>query len=206
MGTLGNAVRQLATLRDSARPFARSIIALIAGISITFTYEITSFTSLTWLTIIVSVSVLMWDGPNTVLNKAALWATVVVAVMTVLGLVMGRMSAATALSLSVALVAFETSRAFTRGDRIWLWSTGVLAVGLSIAYFNVDANDRTAAGLTGGWAIIAGVFGLIAAADVIVKRRRTEKLPPPPAAKTKPRTAKHPTTPTAKEKPRAPKR
>lgn len=199
-------MRQLATLRDSARPFARSFIALIAGISITFTYEITSFTSLTWLTIIVSVSVLMWDGPNTVLNKVALWATVVVAVMTVLGLGMGRMSAATALSLSVALVAFETSRAFTRGDRIWLWSTGVLAVGLSIAYFNVDANDRTAAGLTGGWAIIAGVFGLIAAADVIVKRRRTEKLPPPPAAKTKPRTAKPPTTTTAKAKPRAPKR
>jgi hypothetical protein len=196
-------MRQLATLRDSARPFARSFIALIAGISITFTYEITSFTSLTWLTIIVSVSVLMWDGPNTVLNKAALWATVVVAVMTVLGLVMGRMSAATALSLSVALVAFETSRAFTRGDRIWLWSTGVLAVGLSIAYFNVDANDRTAAGLTGGWAIIAGVFGLIAAADVIVKRRRTAKLPTPPAAKVKPRTAK---PPTAKAKPRAPKR
>ncbi len=190
MGTLGNAMRQLGTLRDSTRPFARSIIALIAGISITFTYEITSFTSLTWLTIIVSVSLLMWDGPNTFVNKAALWATVVVVAMTILGLVMGRMSAATALSLSIALVAFETSRAFTRGDRIWLWSTGVLAVGLSIAYFIVDTNDRTAAGLTGGWAIIAGVFGLISAADVIVKRRRTATIPTPPTAKVKPRAPK----------------
>lgn len=222
-------MRQLAALRDSTRPFARSIAALVAGITITFTYEITTFTALTWLTVIVTVSLLMWDGPNTALNKAALWATVIVVGMTVLGLAMGKMSTATALSLSVALVAFETSRAFTRGDRIWLWSTGVLAVGLSIAYFNVDANDRTAAGLTGGWAIVAGIFGLISAADAIVKRRRatSERAPAKsapaatkraPAAKTpratsvaattvtKPTPAKPRTPPTTKAKPRAPKR
>ena len=232
--TLGNAVRQLAALRDRTRPFARSVAALVAGIAITFTYDITTFTALTWLTVIVTVSLVMWDGPDTVLNKTALWATVVVVAMTVLGLAMGKMSTATALSLSVALVAFETSRAFTRGDRIWLWSTGVLAVGLSIAYFNVDANDRTAAGLTGGWAIVAGIFGLISAADATVKQRRsalekaTKKLTsaakkpasaakkPTPSAKT-PRTtattagtaAQRPTprtTSTTKAKPRAPKR
>ncbi|MDP4586201.1 MAG: hypothetical protein NWS64_02740 [Microbacteriaceae bacterium] len=216
MGTLGNAVRQLAAIRDSTRPFARSIAALIAGFTITFTYDITTFTALTWLTVIVTVSLLMWDGPDTALNKAALWATVFVVGMTVLGLAMGKMSTTTALSLSVALVAFETSRAFARADRIWLWSTGVLAVGLSIAYFNVDANDRTAAGLTGGWAIVAGIFGLIGAIDVIVKRRRAArehaakkstpvtKTPRKPAASAKP--AKRPTPPTTKAKPRAPKR
>lgn len=196
-------MRQLAAFRDRTRPFARYVAALIAGIAITFTYDITTFTALTWLTVIVTVSLLMWDGPATALNKAALWATVIVVGMTMLGLAMGQMSTATALSLSVALVAFETSRAFTRGDRIWLWSTGVLAVGLSVAYFNVDANDRTAAGLTGGWAIIAGIFGLIAAVDAIVKRRRTarEELAAQSAAaikRTKP--------PTPKAKPRAPKR
>jgi hypothetical protein len=228
MVTLGNVLRQLAALRDSSRPFARSVAALVAGITITFTYDITTFTALTWLTVIVSVSLVMWDGPDTVLNKAALWATVVVVAMTVLGLAMGKMSTATALSLSVALVAFETSRAFTRADRIWLWSTGVLAVGLSIAYFNVDANDRTAAGLTGGWAIVAGIFGLISAVDAIVKQRRNaideaaKKLTAPakkPTASTKtPRTtaatasgtaAKRPTprtSSTTKAKPRAPKR
>lgn len=196
-------MRQLVALRDSTRPFARSVAALIAGIAITFTYDITTFTALTWLTVIVTVSLLMWDGPATALNKAALWATVIVVGMTMLGLAMGQMSTATALSLSVALVAFETSRAFTRGDRIWLWSTGVLAVGLSVAYFNVDANDRTAAGLTGGWAIIAGIFGLIAAMDAIVKRRRTarEELVAQSAA-----AIKRPQPPTPKAKPRAPKR
>lgn len=217
MGTLSKTVQQLAALRDNMRPFARPIAALVAGIVITFTYDITTFTALTWLVVIVTVSVLMGDGPNTTINKVALWATVVVAVMTVLGLVMGRMSTATALSLSIALVAFETSRAITRGDRIWLWSTGVLAVGLSIAYFNVDANDRTAAGLTGGWAIIAGVFGLIAAADGVVKQRRVAQeqeankrapVSPTPrkvtATSAKPKTTPKP--PTTKAKTRAPKR
>jgi hypothetical protein len=219
MVKLGSAVRQLAAFRDSTRPFARSIAALVAGIVITFTYEITTFTALSWLTVIVIVSLLMWDGPNTALDKAALWATVVVVGMTVLGLAMGRMSTTTALSLSVALVAFETSRAFTRGDRIWLWSTGILAVGLSIAYFNVDANDRAAAGLTGGWGIVAGIFGLIKAADVIVKRRRaagdlsaTKRTPTPtipPKTSSPANAAQRPTPsqpPTTKAKPRAPKR
>jgi hypothetical protein len=221
MGTLGNTVQQITAFRNSARPFARPIAALVGGLAITFTYDITTFTALGWLTVIVTVSVLMWDGPDTALNNVALWATAVVAVMTVLGLAMGRMSTATALSLSVALVAFETSRAFTRGDRIWLWSTGVFAVGLSIAYFNVDANDRTAAGLTGGWAIVAGVFGLISAVDAIVKRRRaareqaaTKSTPTAkparktavPAAAKRPKAPQPRTPPTTKAKPRAPKR
>jgi hypothetical protein len=214
MATPRTALRQLADIRDSTRPFARSIAALIAGIVITFSYDLTTFTALTWLTVIVTVSLVMWDGPDTVLNKAARWATIVVASMTMLGLLMGRMSTATALSLSVALAAFETSRAFTRGDRIWLWSTGVLTVGLSILYFNVDPNDRTAAGLTGGWAIVAGIFGLIAAADAIVKRRNADrdaaakKATPPARAPRKPTASatKRPTPPTTKAKPRGPKR
>ena len=214
MATPRTALRQLAAIRDSTRPFVRSIAALVAGIVITFSYDLTTFTALTWLTVIVTVSLVMWDGPDTTLNKAALWATVVVVSMTILGLVMGRMSTATALSLSVALAAFETSRAFTRGDRVWLWSTGVLSVGLSIVYFNVDSDDRTAAGLTGGWAIVAGIFGLIGAVDAIVKRRNADraaavkKATPPARAPRKPAasTAKRPTPPTTKAKPRGPKR
>lgn len=214
MATPRTALRQLAAIRDSTRPFARSIAAVVAGIVITFSYDLTTFTALTWLTVIVTVSLVMWDGPDTALNKAALWATVVVVSMTILGLVMGRMSTATALSLSVALAAFETSRAFTRGDRIWLWSTGVLSVGLSIAYFNVDPDDRTAAGLTGVWAIVAGIFGLIGAVDAIVKRRTADrnaaatKATAPTRAPRKPTasTTKRPTPPTAKAKPRGPKR
>lgn len=214
MVTPRNAVGRIVALRDGSRPFARSIAALVAGVVITFSYDLTTFTALTWLTVIVTVSLLMWDGPDTALNKAARWATIVVVVMTVLGLAMGRMSTATALSLSVALAAFETSRAFTRGDRIWLWATAVLTAGLSIVYFNVDPNDRTAAGLTGGWAIVAGIFGLIAAVDTIVKQRAAdrEKAAKKPAPRVSPPrkpaapATKRTTTPQPKAKPRGPKR
>jgi hypothetical protein len=111
------------------------------------------------------------------MNAVAWWSTLVVAALALLGLIASRMSPTTALSLTIALVAFETSRAFTRSDRIWLWSTGVLAGGLSILYFTIDADDRTAAGLTGGWAIIAGIFGLIGAIDSRVKTRRSAHKP-----------------------------
>jgi hypothetical protein len=184
MSALGTPLRTLTALRDSVRPYARYVIALVAGLVITFTSEIDTFTALSWLVIIVTVSVALKDGPGTALNKAAWWATVVVVAMTVLGLLMGRMSTSTALSLSIALVAFETSRAFTRDDRVWLWSTGILAVGLSVVYFSADPNERTAAGLTGGWAIVAGIFGLIAAIDARVKSRRTTA-PTSPSAKAK---------------------
>jgi hypothetical protein len=109
------------------------------------------------------------------MNSIAWWSTTVVAALALLGLIAGRMSPAAALSLTIALVAFETSRAFTRSDRIWLWSTGVLALGLSILYFIIDATDRTAAGLTGGWAIIAGIFGLIGVIDSRAKGRRATR-------------------------------
>jgi len=172
MSAIGTPLRALTALRDSVRPYARSVIALVAGLVITFTAEIDTFTGLSWLAIIVTVSVVLQDGPETALNKAAWWATVVVVAMTALGLFMGKMSTSTALSLSIALVAFETSRAFTRDDRVWLWSTGILAIGLSVVYFSADPNERTAAGLTGGWAIVAGIFGLIAAIDSRVKSRK----------------------------------
>lgn len=178
MTALGTSLRVFTTVRDATRPYARSVIALIAGLVITFTAEIDTFTALTWLAVIVTVSVILKDGPDTVVNNAAWWATVVVVAMTVLGLLMGKMSTSTALSLSIALVAFETSRAFTREDRVWLWSTGILAVGLSVVYFSADPNERTAAGLTGGWAIVAGIFGMISAIDTRVKSRRTSPASP----------------------------
>lgn len=210
--------------RLAAQPFARYIAALIAGIAITFTDDHSTYLGLEWLTFVVIVSLVLRDGPATAMNAFAWWSTVVVVAMTVLGLLVGRMSPATALSLTIALVAFETSRAFTRGDRIWLWSTGILAVGLTVLYFSIDANDRTAAGLTGGWAVIAGVFGLIGAVDAAIKKSRATSAPKAaskaaPTATTKAATQPTPrqksSTPTAarkaapassKAKPRAPKR
>ncbi len=171
-------------LRVVSEPYARYAAALIAGLAITFTQNHSTFTGLFWLSFTVVVSLVLRDGPDTVMNKFAWWSTVVVVFMTAIGLLVGKMSTATALSLTIALVAFETSRAFTRGDRIWLWSTGVLAVGLSILYFSISADDTTAAGLTGGWAIVAGVFGLINVVDARVKASRpAAKSAPKPAAR-----------------------
>lgn len=158
---------------DAIRPYARYIAALIAGIAITLTEDHSTYTGLEWLIFVVSVSLYTRGGPATLMNAVTWWSTLVVAGLSVLGLIASRMSPNTALSLTIALVAFETSRAFARSDRIWLWSTGVLALGLSILYFTISANDRTAAGLTGGWAIIAGIFGLISAIDSRRKARRS---------------------------------
>jgi len=156
---------------EAMRPYARYIAALIAGVAITLTFDHSTYTGLEWLMFVVAVSLLSRGGPANLINAVAWWSTLVVTALALLGLIASRMSPNTALSLTIALVAFEASRAFTRSDRIWLWSTGVLALGLSILYFTIDANDRTAAGLTGGWAIIAGIFGLIGAIDSRAKAR-----------------------------------
>jgi len=160
---------------EAIRPYARYIAAIIAGVAITLTDDHSTYTGLGWLTFVVLVSLWSRGGPATLMNSIAWWSTTVVAALALLGLIAGRMSPAAALSLTIALVAFETSRAFTRSDRIWLWSTGVLALGLSILYFIIDATDRTAAGLTGGWAIIAGIFGLIGVIDSRAKGRRATR-------------------------------
>lgn len=197
MLSFDSVLARVENFRDAVRPYARYAAALVAGLAITFTHEITTFTALQWLTIVVAVSLVLWDGPDTIVNSAARWATAVVVFMTVLGLVVGKMSTATALSLTIALVAFETSRAFTRGDRIWLWSTGGLALALSILYFSTDPNDRTAAGLTGGWAIIAGIFGLISAIDSLISSRRGKDSAPRKSVSASSRTAA-PKAPTSK--------
>jgi hypothetical protein len=184
------------------QPFARSVAALIAGVAITLTEDHSTYLGLGWLAFVSVVSLMTGGGTATVMNRFAWWSTLVVTALALLGLVAGTMSPTTALSLTIALVAFETSRAFTRDDRIWLWSTGILALGLSILYFNIDAGDRTAAGLTGGWAIVAGIFGLIGAIDSMVKARKSARKPPAQKSTTK----TTPATTTAKAKSRGTKR
>lgn len=172
MATSRDLFAKITRALDVSQPYARYSAALIAGVAITFSADHSTYVGLVWLTFVVVISLITRGGPATAMNAVAWWATLVVAALALLGLIASRMSPATALSLTIALVAFETSRAFTRGDRVWLWSTGVLALSLSILYFTVDANDRTATGLTGGWAIIAGIFGLISVIDSRAKSRR----------------------------------
>jgi len=194
MAVVGSILTRWETIRRVMQPYGRYLAALVAGLAITFTQDHSTFTGLSWLAIVVAVSLVFRDGPDTMINKFSWWSTLVVTAMAALGLLGGKMSPATALSLTIALVAFETSRAFTRGDRIWLWSTAVLATGLSILLFSINAEDTTAAGLTGGWAIIAGIFGLIAAVDQRIKQSRAGRKPAAtkaaPQQKAKPRGTK----------------
>lgn len=195
MAVAGSFLTRWETISRVMQPYGRYAAAVVAGLAITFTQDHSTFTGLSWLIVVVVVSLVFRDGPDTMINKFAWWSTLVVAMMAALGLFAGKMSPATALSLTIALVAFETSRAFTRGDRIWLWSTAVLAAGLSILFFSINAEDTTAAGLTGGWAIIAGIFGLIAAVDLRIKQSRAGRKPAATTA-----------TPQKKAKPRGTKR
>jgi hypothetical protein len=202
MADAGTPIETVTKFLVVTQPFARYVAALIAGVAITLTEDHSTYLGLSWLAFVVAVSLLAGGGTATAMNRFAWWATLVVTALTLLGLLGGRMSPSTALSLTIALVSFETSRAFTRDDRIWLWSTGILALGLSILYFNIDADDRTAAGLTGGWAIVAGIFGLIAVIDSRVKARRSARKPTAQKATT---TKITPST-TAKAKSRGTKR
>jgi general stress protein CsbA len=202
MADAGTPIDTVSKFLVVTQPFARYVAALIAGVAITLTEDHSTYLGLGWLAFVVAVSLLAGGGTATAMNRFAWWATLVVTALTLLGLLGGRMSPSTALSLTIALVAFETSRAFTRDDRIWLWSTGILALGLSILYFNIGADDRTAAGLTGGWAIVAGIFGLIAVIDSRVKARRSARKP----AASRSTTTKITPSTTAKAKSRGTKR
>jgi hypothetical protein len=202
MADAGKPFEIVSKLLVITQPFARYVAAIIAGVAITLTEDHSTYLGLGWLAFVVVVSLASGDGATTVMNRFSWWSTLVVTALTLLGLAAGKMSPTTTLSLTIALVAFETSRAFTRNDRIWLWSTGILVLGLSILYFNIDADDRTAAGLTGGWAIVAGIFGLIGAIDSRVKARRSGRKTPAQKSKTK----TTPSTTTTKAKSRGAKR
>lgn len=210
MATERNSLVIVTKALAASQPYARYIAAIIAGVAITLTDDHSTYTGLEWFTFVVVVSLLSRGGPATVMNAFSWWSTVVVTSLALLGLIASKMSAPTALSLTIALVAFETSRAFTRGDRIWLWSTGVLALVLSVVYFTIQTNDRTATGLIGGWAIIAGIFGLIGSIDSGVKAwrsaRKSESSKPTTKRKPTPKTTPASSTTTAKAKTRGTKR
>lgn len=155
-------------------PMARYWAAVIAGLAITFTQNHSNVTGLLWFTVATGASLILRDGPATVLNRIAQLISTVIFAMTVIGLLLGKMSESTTLSLTIALAAFETARAFARNDRLWIWSCGVLTVTLSIVYFIVVPDSTMASGLTGAWGIVAGIFGLISGFDARIKAGRSK--------------------------------
>lgn len=156
------------------RPYGRAGAALVAGLSITFVQDHSYAVGLAGILFVVAISLLVHDGPASAFNRITWWLSLVVFVLGVLGLALGKMSTSATLSLIMTLAAFETGLAIARSDRLWAWSTAVLVAALSLVYFTVPTESPMPAGLTGAWAIIAGVFEIIAVFDMHVKFARSK--------------------------------
>lgn len=161
-----NLTLKWAELVTASRPYARHGSALLAGVGITLMITLGTMSSVAWFTFAVIFSLLLKDGPRDALNLIAWWAGWIVAGATALGVIIGRMSTSSAISLVIAMAAFETARSFARKDRLWGWTSGTLVVILTIVYtFVSDRNAIIFSGVLGIWAILSGVFGLIGVID-----------------------------------------
>ncbi len=169
MPSLNENLSGLKRVIDVVRPFGRAGAAFLAGLAITFVQDHSYVVGLAGMLFVVAVSLLVHDGPRTLFNRATWWIALVVFLFGVLGLALGKMSPSATLSLIMALAAFETGLAIARSDRLWAWSTAVFVVALSVVYFAAPHESPIPAGLTGAWAILAGVFEIIAVFDMHVK-------------------------------------
>jgi hypothetical protein len=174
MPSLSESLSRVKPIIDVVRPYGRAGAAFIAGLAITFIQDHSYAIGLSGMLFVTAISLLVHDGPATALNKFTWYVSLTVFLIASLGLALGKMSPSGTLSLIMALAAFETVLAIARGDKLWAWSTGVLVASLSVIYFTVPTESPMPAGLTGAWAIIAGVFEIIAVFDMHVKFARTK--------------------------------
>lgn len=167
-----------AHLVSASRPYARHGSALIAGVGITLMITLGTMSSVAWFTFAVIFSLLLKDGPRDALNLISWWAGCIVAGATTLGVILGRMSPSSAISLVIAMAAFETARSFARKDKLWGWTSGTLAVILTFVYtFVSDRDSIVFSGVLGIWAILSGVFGLIGVIDEHRKQKGKSGVP-----------------------------
>lgn len=173
MPSLSESLSRVKPIIDVVRPYGRAGAAFIAGLTITFVQDHSYSIGLGGMLFVVAVSLLVHDGPKTALNTFTWYVSLTVFLIALLGLMLGKMSSSGTLSLIMALAAFETVLAIARADRLWAWATAVLVAALSVIYFTVPTESPMPAGLTGAWAIVAGVFEIIAVFDMHVKFART---------------------------------
>lgn len=150
------------------RTFGRACILLLAGLIIPFIANHGNIVGLQWLTAISIVSLLVRDDRDTPITAAVWWLNVLFTGAATLGLVLGTIGPASALSLAIPLALFESARAFIRSERVSGWGSALLAFALTIIVFPSKDDSVIATGAIGAWAIILGVFGAISQSETLM--------------------------------------
>lgn len=150
------------------RSFGRVGILVIAGLIIPFIANHGNIVGLQWLTVISIVSLLVRDDRTTPITSAVWWLNVLFTGAAVLGLALGTISPASALSLAIPLALFECARAFIRAEAVAGWGSAILALALTIIVFPSRDDSTIATGTIGAWAIILGVFGAISQSETLM--------------------------------------
>lgn len=151
------------------RTFGRTAILVVAGLIIPFIANHGNIVGLQWLVTISIVSLAVRDDCDSPVRKGLWWLNALFTGGAVLGLVLGTLSPASALSLAIPLVLGECARAFVRGERLDGWASAALAITLAIVVFPSRDDSTIATGTIGAWAIILGVFGAIRRSEAIWK-------------------------------------
>ena len=152
------------------RIFGRTTILVIAGLMIPFIANHGNLVGLQWLTAISVISLAVRDDCDTPLRKGLWWLNTLFTGGAVLGLTLGTLSPASALSLAIPLALGECARSFVRGETLGGWATAALAVTLAIVVFPSRDDSTIATGTIGAWAIILGVFGAIRQSETFWKK------------------------------------
>lgn len=153
-----------------ARQFGRTGALVIAGLVIPFIRNHGNTVGLQWMVFISIVSLAVADDRNGLIPRVVWWINVLFTGAALLGLVLGTISAASALSLTIPLVLLECARGFIRHEPITGWGSATLALVLTIIVFPSDQDSTIATGSIGAWAVILGVFAAIAQSDTLMAK------------------------------------
>lgn len=152
------------------RTFGRTAILIVAGLVIPFIANHGNIVGLQWLTVISVISLAIRDDCDTPLRNGLWWLNALFTGGAVLGLSLGTLSPASALSLAVPLALGECVRAFVRGESLDGWASAALALTLAIVVFPSRDDSTIATGTIGAWAIILGVFSAIRQSEALWKK------------------------------------
>lgn len=153
-----------------ARQFGRTAVLLLAGLVIPFIGNHGNIIGLQWMVFISIGSLAIADDRVGIISRAVWWINVLFTGAALLGLVLGTISAVSALSLTIPLVLLECARGFIRHEPITGWGSAALALVLTIIVFPSDQDSTIATGTIGAWAIILGVFAAIAQSDTLMAK------------------------------------
>jgi hypothetical protein len=154
------------------RSFGRPAVLLVIGLIIPFIAIHGNVVGLQWLTALSVVSLALCDDRATTITAALWWINALFTGVTGLGLLLGTIGSASAISLAIPLVLFECARAFIRSEQFAGWGSAVLALTLAVLVFSEIEDSTVATGAIGVWAVVLGVFGAIRQSETVMASGR----------------------------------